>query len=96
MTEKYEIDSKGIRIDARTGNPRFSIDDETSLNNGLRFMAENGFAVFSGVISQEQIPEKKNLAWDFLENMPNSKIRRDDPKTWSSGWFVMNFSIENH
>jgi hypothetical protein len=82
----YSLDKYGIAIDHTTPTPRYSVTNEQSLNDGIAYLNEYGYAVFSDVMQQEEIERKKDLLWNFLENIPNRNIRRDNPDTWSDGW----------
>jgi len=62
--------------------PSFEIDSP----DGYKFLEEHGYAVFKNVLSQEEVLKGRELAWDFLEQAPESKIKRDDPKTWDYHW----------
>jgi hypothetical protein len=73
-------------IDYTTPTPRFSVTNNDTLNDGIAYLNEHGYAVISDVLNQDEINVNKNLLWKFLENCPNSTIRRDDPETWSNEW----------
>lgn len=73
-------------IDYTTTTPRFSVKDDQALQAGLAYLDEHGYAVISDVLDANEIDFNKNLLWKFLENYPNSKVRRDDPETWANDW----------
>jgi hypothetical protein len=86
MEIPYGRDKHGIRIDHTTVTPRYSVTNNESLNDGINYLNEHGYAVFSDVLSEDEINFNKELLWKFLENIPNCDIRRDDPSTWSNNW----------
>jgi len=83
----YSFDPNEIRIDYTTLTPRFSVVDNQSLDEGIRYLAEHGYAVFSDVMNQEEINHNKDLLWKFLENIPHTRIDRNNPSTWSKHWY---------
>ncbi|CAF1672173.1 unnamed protein product [Didymodactylos carnosus] len=80
-----EYDKNGFEIDY-TSSPRFSVNSTTAIQEGLKYFNENGYAVFSDVLSDDEIKTNKNLLWEFLEQLPNSHIDRDKPETWNRNW----------
>jgi hypothetical protein len=86
MENSYSLDNNGIRIDHTTITPRYSVNNEESLNAGVEYLNEHGYAVFSDVLTEEEVNLNKALLWEFLENIPGRHIRRDDPSTWSNNW----------
>lgn len=83
----YSLDSNEIRIDYTTLTPRFSVADSRSLDEGIKYLNEHGYAVFSDVMNQEEIDHNKDLLWQFLENIPHTRIKRNNPSTWSQHWY---------
>jgi hypothetical protein len=86
MEIPYSLDKNGMRIDHTTLTPRYSVANNESFNEGITYLNEHGYAVFSDVLSQDEINTKKDLLWNFFENIPGHTIRRDDPETWSNYW----------
>jgi hypothetical protein len=87
MTSKFESDATpDIVVDCTTVTPRYSVADEQSLNDGLTYLNEHGYAVFSDVMSESDIRLHKDLLWNFLETVPGRDIQRHDSQTWSSNW----------
>lgn len=86
MEVTYTRDNKGLRIDHTTVSPRHSVTNEESLNAGINYLNEHGYAVFSDVLTSEEVQLNRALLWDFFENIPGQQIRRDDPSTWSNHW----------
>ena len=46
MANSYGIDKKGVRIDYTTLTPRFSVTNNDSLNDGINYLNEHGYASF--------------------------------------------------
>jgi hypothetical protein len=87
MAESNNLSNNVSRpIDYRTPTPRFSVKNDETLIAGLTYLNEHGYVVISDVIDQDEINVNKNLLWEFLENIPNNAIRRDDPESWSNEW----------
>jgi hypothetical protein len=86
MENSYSFDNNGIRIDHTTITPRYSVTNEESLNAGVDYLNQHGYAVFSDVLTEEEVNFNKSLLWNFFENIPGRSIRRDDPSTWSNNW----------
>jgi hypothetical protein len=82
----YSFDNNGIRIDHTAITPRYSVTNDESLNAGVAYLNENGYAVFSDVLTEDEINFNKDLLWNFFENIPGRNIRRNDPSTWSNNW----------
>jgi len=88
MAESSNQTSNGVSspIDYTTPTPRFSLKNDETLDAGIAYLNEHGYAVISDVIDQDEININKNLLWKFIENMSNNKIRRGEPETWSNEW----------
>lgn len=50
-------------------------------------MSEHGYAVISDVLNDSEVKESKELLWKFIETATNRSVQRDDPQTWSNGWY---------
>jgi hypothetical protein len=75
-------DKHGLTIDHTGEYPRFSVTDDSALDDGIAYMREHGYAVFSEVIEPNNVEEHRELLWQFLEGILHLHIRRDDPSTW--------------
>jgi hypothetical protein len=74
-------------IDYQIESPRFSANDTQQVQKGLEHLDENGYAVFSNVLSPDEIISSIDLFWKHLENLlPPYQIKRDDAKTWDVAW----------
>lgn len=83
---KENVNNIDSSIDYTTPTPRFSAKDDQSLDAGLAYLNEHGYAVISDVLDSEEIALNKDLLWKFLEASSEKKIRRDNPETWSNEW----------
>ena len=86
MATSVSSDKSDTRIDYTTLTPRYSAVNNQSLNDGIKYLNEHGYAIFSDVLLQNEIDVSKDLLWKYFENIPGCHIRRDDPSTWSSYW----------
>ena len=74
-------------IDYSTGTPRFSVKNVESFKEGIDYLNENGYAVISDVLNDNEIKESKELLWKFIEKATNGSVQHDDPHTWSNNWY---------
>ena len=86
MDVPYSNDNQGVRMDHTTLTPRYSVANDDSLNDGIAYLTENGYAVFSDVLTLDEVNAGKDLLWNFLENIDGCAIRRNDPSSWSAYW----------
>ena len=82
----YVFDKNNIRMEYTTPTPRYSVLNDQSLDEGMAYLNQHGYAVFSDVMSADEIRFNKDMLWNFLENIPGTGIERDDPETWSTYW----------
>jgi len=61
-------------------SPRFNLPQDKDAF--LRYLDEQGYAVVAEVADVTQVAAAKMLLWDFLEALPNTKVRRDDVSSW--------------
>jgi hypothetical protein len=74
-------------IDYQFQSPRFSVYDDASIQQGIEHLNENGYAVFSNVLSPDEITSNIDLLWKHFEDLsPPYYIKRDDAKTWDIAW----------
>lgn len=83
---KENIQNIDDSIDYSTPAPRFSVKDDQTLDAGVAYLNEHGYAVISDVLDSDEITLNKNLLWKFLEASSEKKIQRNDPSTWSNEW----------
>ena len=76
-----------IKIDYTVDSPRFSVHHADELQQGVEYLEEHGYAVFSHVLTDGEINDGVNLFWKYLEDLTAPyHIKRDDPSTWSQAW----------
>lgn len=86
MAASNESNCNYLSVDNKTLTPRFSVKTTETLNEGIEYLNDHGYAIISDVLSEDEINHNKELLWQFFENIPGCKIRRNDPSTWSSYW----------
>ena len=58
---------RSVDFDAET--PRFDANSPMELRDGIKFLRENGYAVFRGVGTPRHVDTGVNLMWDYLESL---------------------------
>ncbi|CAF1152550.1 unnamed protein product [Adineta ricciae] len=67
--------------------PRFSVTNIEEIQQGIEHFNEHGYAVFSNVLSADEVNKSVDLFWKYLESLPKPyHIRRDLPETWDEPW----------
>lgn len=79
-------DNIRVAIDYTTPAPRFSVTNDSTLNDAVAYLNQNGYVVISDIMNEDEINANKDLLWNFLENVSNHTIQRHDPETWSNQW----------
>ena len=80
----YSLDKNHLHIDYTTLTQRFSVTNNGSLIDGITHLNEHGYAIFSHIMSKDEVNMNKELLWNFLENIPGRHIQRSDSTTWSN------------
>ena len=81
---------RAVKVNYEETPPRFSVHNTTELQEGIKYLDEHGYAVFSGVLSSDQVKESTDLLWKFLENLEEPyNIQRGDPESWNEYWYVL-------
>lgn len=76
-----------VSIDYKTISPRFSVHNQEQIEQGIEHLNEQGYAVFSDILTSEEIISNIDLFWEYLEHLSTPyEIRRDDTKTWDIAW----------
>lgn len=79
-----------VKVDYEGVSPRFSVHSAKELQQGVEHLDEHGYAIFSDVLSNDQITKSTDLLWKFLEDLePPFHIRRIYPQTWDTPWYVL-------
>ncbi|CAF1026016.1 unnamed protein product [Adineta steineri] len=74
-------------IDYEFDSPRFTVNDAEQIQQGIDHLNEHGYAVFSTVLSPNEITLNIDLLWEHFESLlPPYFIKRDDAKTWDDAW----------
>ncbi|CAF3400964.1 unnamed protein product [Rotaria socialis] len=76
-----------VNVDYDMTSPRFSVQNIEELQQGLDHLNERGYAVFSEILTNDEISNSIDLLWKHLEKLPSPYcIRRNDPETWKEHW----------
>jgi hypothetical protein len=74
-------------VEYEESSPRYSVYNTEELQQGIDYLDEHGYAIFSNVLSNAEVNNSVDLLWKFLENLKSPyHIRRNDPKTWDQPW----------
>ncbi len=74
-------------VEYEVASPRYSVYNPEELQQGIDYLDEHGYAIFSNVLSNAEVNNSVDLLWKFLENLKAPyHIRRNDPKTWDGPW----------
>jgi len=70
-------------VDYQLTSPRFSVQNIEEIQQGIEHLNERGYAVFSNILTNDEINNSVDLLWKHLESLKNPfSIRRNDPSTW--------------
>jgi hypothetical protein len=82
VTEKGEVD-----VEYDVTSPRFSVHNTEELQQGVEHLNEHGYAVFSNILSNDEVKNSVDLFWKHLESLKQPyHIRRSDPQSWNRRW----------
>ncbi|CAF3772021.1 unnamed protein product [Rotaria sordida] len=74
-------------IDYQIESPRFPVHNAQQIQEGIEHLNDNGYAIFSHVLSSDEISSNIDLLWKHLENLSAPyQIKRDDARTWDIAW----------
>jgi hypothetical protein len=74
-------------VDYQLISPRFSVQNIEELQQGIEHLNERGYAVFSNILTNDEINNSVDLLWKHLESLKNPfSIQRNDPTTWDTYW----------
>ena len=68
-------------IDFNRPPPRFNVNNSTTLQQGVRYLEQHGYVVFSNVANSKQVQQSKALFWKFMQRFNAFK---DQPLTWDN------------
>lgn len=57
---------KNVAVDHQTDSPRFSAANSDEVRQGIDYMNEHGYAVFSDVLSKTEVTHSIELFWNHL------------------------------
>lgn len=67
-------------------NVRFDLSTQKA--EMLDYLDKYGYAVIKNVATQEEVTKGIQYLWDFMENLPATKCKRDDSATWDDDeWY---------
>ncbi|CAF1473076.1 unnamed protein product [Adineta steineri] len=67
--------------------PRFSVQDAEELQQGVEYLTEYGYAVFSNILTDDEVNNSVDLLWKHLENLKRPcYVRRNNPEAWDINW----------
>ncbi len=76
-----------VKVDYETNSPRFSVQNIDEIQQGVEHLDEHGYAIFSNVLSNDEVNTSVDLLWKHFENLKRPyHIRRDNPQTWDKPW----------
>ncbi|UJR20781.1 hypothetical protein I4U23_023894 [Adineta vaga] len=76
-----------VDVDYQVITPRFSVQNIEELQQGIEHLNARGYAIFSDILTTEEISNSVDLLWKHLENLPKPcDIRRANPETWDKNW----------
>lgn len=79
--------SVNVNVDYQISSPRFSVKNIEEIQQGVEHLNDRGYAIFSDVLTNDEINNSIDLLWKHLENLPSPyRIRRDEPETWNKMW----------
>lgn len=83
---RHAAEAAGIDCDALAdallvtdATPRFAV---SASSEWLPYLEEHGYCVLADVADEEEVTLAKSLMWNYLESIPDTKVRRDDISTW--------------
>lgn len=87
LNEMEESTKKTKSVNYQVITPRFSVQNNDELQQGVEYLTEHGYAVFSDILTNDEINNGIDLLWKHLENLKKPcYIRRDNPETWDMNW----------
>ncbi|CAF3528516.1 unnamed protein product [Rotaria sp. Silwood1] len=76
-----------IPVDYDVISPRFSVHHIEELQQGIEHLNEHGYAVFSNILTNDEVNHSVDLLWKHLESLQHPyHIQRNNPKTWDESW----------
>ncbi len=83
----HQMETSKVPVDYELITPRYSVQNIEELHQGIDHLNERGYAVFSDILTNNEINHSIDLFWKHLEGLKKPFcIRRDDPTTWDEDW----------
>lgn len=83
----FSKENSRMSVDYQFESPRFSVENIDEIQQGVEYFNEYGYAVFSNILTNDQVNISIDLFWKHLENLKKPfAIQRNDPKTWNVEW----------
>lgn len=83
----HQMNMSKMSVDYQSISARFSVQKIEEIQQGVKHLNEQGYAVFSDILNNDQINHSIELFWQFLEGLKAPfSIQRDDPTTWNQHW----------
>ncbi|CAF4299343.1 unnamed protein product [Rotaria sp. Silwood2] len=87
MSESKLKTINDVPVDYDVISPRFSIHNIEELQQGIENLNEHGYAIFSNILTNDEINHSVNLLWKYLEGLQHPyHIQRNNPETWNEPW----------
>ncbi|CAF0947118.1 unnamed protein product [Rotaria sordida] len=87
MEEFMTMNKSEVNVDYQIISPRFSVQNIEELQQGIEHLNEHGYAIFSNILTNDEINHGIDLLWKYLENLKSPyNIQRNDPETWNKHW----------
>ncbi|CAF0878972.1 unnamed protein product [Rotaria sp. Silwood1] len=87
MKESMMMNKSEVEVNYQVISPRFSVQNIEELQQGIEHLNERGYAIFSDILTNDEINNSIDLLWKHLENLKSPyDIRRNDPETWNEHW----------
>lgn len=81
------MNASSVKIDYQAEPARFSVQNADELQEGVDHLEKRGYAVFSDILTGDEVRNGIDLLWKHLEKIKvPCRIRRDHPETWNKDW----------
>ncbi|CAF3110136.1 unnamed protein product [Rotaria sp. Silwood2] len=74
-------------VDYDVTSPRFFVHNIEELQQGIEYLNEHGYAIFSNILTNDEVNNGVDLLWKYLESLRHPyHIQRNNPETWDKPW----------
>ncbi|CAF3536692.1 unnamed protein product [Rotaria sordida] len=78
-----------VSIDVDVIYPRFSVHNIEEFQQGIEHPNEHGYAIFSNIVTNDEVNHSVNLLWKYLESLPKSyHIQRNTLETLDEACYI--------